>query len=85
MGCYLILVAKERVLSGAIELAALQPRLGFGDGPLFGRPKLRDDEKPNRSDGLPALTGPDSELVYAASWFMGNSFPGTAISGAGGR
>ncbi len=34
---------------------------------------------------LPALTGPGSELVYAASWFMGNSFPGTMISGAGGR
>ena len=48
MGCYLILVAKERVLSGAIELAVLQPRLGFGDGPLFGRPELSEDEKPNR-------------------------------------
>jgi hypothetical protein len=34
---------------------------------------------------LPALTGPGLELVYAASWFMGNSFPGTMISGAGGR
>ena len=34
---------------------------------------------------LPALTGPGSRLVYAASWFMGNSFPGTMISGAGGR
>ncbi len=34
---------------------------------------------------LPALTGPGSELVYAASWFMGDSFPGTMISGAGGR
>ncbi len=31
---------------------------------------------------LPALTGPGLELVYAASWFMGNSFPGTMISGA---
>ena len=35
--------------------------------------------------GLPALTSPGSGLVYAASWFMGNSFPGTMISGAGGR
>ena len=34
---------------------------------------------------LPALTGPGTELVYAASWFMGNPFPGTMISGAGGR
>jgi hypothetical protein len=34
---------------------------------------------------LPALTGPGSGLVYAASWFMGNSSPGTMISGAGGR
>jgi hypothetical protein len=34
---------------------------------------------------LPALTGPSLELVYAASWFMGHSFPGTMISGAGGR
>jgi hypothetical protein len=34
---------------------------------------------------LPALTGPGSELVYAASWFMGNPSPGTMISGAGGR
>ena len=34
---------------------------------------------------LPASAGPGSELVYAASWFMGNSFPGTMISGAGGR
>ena len=34
---------------------------------------------------LPALTGPGSELVYAASWFMGNSFLGTMTSGAGGR
>ncbi len=33
--------------------------------------------------GLPALTGPGLELVYAASWFMGNSSPGTLISGAG--
>jgi len=33
----------------------------------------------------PALFGPGSELVYAALWFMGNSFPGTMISGAGGR
>ena len=32
---------------------------------------------------LPALTGSGSELVYAASWFMGNSVPGTMISGAG--
>jgi len=50
MGCYLIIVVKERVLSGAIELAVLQPRLGFGDGPLFGRPEFSEDEKPNRSD-----------------------------------
>ncbi len=35
--------------------------------------------------GLPALTGPGSGLVYAASWSMGNSVPGTMISGAGGR
>ena len=34
---------------------------------------------------LPALTGPGLELVYAASWLMGNSSPGTMISGAGGR
>ena len=34
---------------------------------------------------LPVLTGPGLELVYAASWFMGNSFPGTMVSGAGGR
>jgi hypothetical protein len=34
--------------------------------------------------GLPTLTGPSTELVYAASWFMGNSSPGTMISGAGG-
>jgi len=30
---------------------------------------------------LPALTGPGSELIYAALWFMGNSSPGTMISG----
>jgi hypothetical protein len=34
---------------------------------------------------LPASTGPGSQLIYAASWFMGNSFPGTMLSGAGGR
>ena len=34
---------------------------------------------------LPALTGPGSKLVYAASWFIGDSSPGTMISGAGGR
>ena len=33
---------------------------------------------------LPALTGPGTELVYAASWSMGNSPSGTMISGAGG-
>ncbi len=34
---------------------------------------------------LPASTGPGLELVYAASWFMGNPSLGTMISGAGGR
>ena len=33
----------------------------------------------------PSLIGPGLELVYAASWFMVNSFSGTMISGAGGR
>jgi hypothetical protein len=28
---------------------------------------------------LPASTGPGSGFVYAASWFMGDSFPGTMI------
>jgi hypothetical protein len=32
---------------------------------------------------LPASTGPGSQLVYAASWFMGNPSPGTMNSGAG--
>ena len=34
---------------------------------------------------LPELIGPSSKLVYAASWFMGNSSPGRTISGAGGQ
>ncbi len=34
---------------------------------------------------VPALTGPGLQLVYAASWSMGNSSLGTIISGAGGR
>ena len=38
-----------------------------------------------KSPGLPASTGPGSQLVYAASWSMGNSSLGTMISGAGGR
>ncbi len=41
--------------------------------------------RPWSSTDLPALTGPGSGLVYAASWFMGNPSPGTMISGAGGR
>jgi hypothetical protein len=44
--------------------------------------ELRLDLEALCSD-LPALTGPGSELIYAASWFMGNPSPGTMISGAG--
>jgi hypothetical protein len=47
----------------------------------------RRDRCVRGSDGndLPVSTGPGSQLVYAASWFMGNSSLGTMISGAGGR
>ena len=46
--------------------------------------RVKVDQVGNETD-LPALTGPGSELVYAASWFMGNPSLGTMISGAGGR
>jgi hypothetical protein len=49
--------------------------------------KLREAEvwlSQGKSIDRPALTGPGLGLVYAASWFIGNSSPGTVISGAGG-
>jgi hypothetical protein len=50
------------------------------------KPPAASVAPPTSNDAdLPALTGPGSGLVYAASWFMGNSFPGIMISGAGGR
>ncbi len=51
-------------------------------GPSVGVANAGQEESPHN---LPASIGPGSELVYAASWFMGNSFPGTMISAAGGR
>ncbi len=58
--------------------AAIRPpgRCSTSFAPLLVSPQCAND--------LPALTGPGTELVYAASWFMGNSSPGTMISGAGG-
>jgi hypothetical protein len=55
-----------------------------------GRPIIREAGIERRREtqsnpGLPASTGPGTELVYAASWFMGSSSSGTMISGAGGR
>ena len=50
------------------------------------RPATEDEPFDARWEfDVPALTGPGLQLVYAASWFMGNSSLGTIISGAGGR
>ena len=69
-----------------------------GPPPVDGREDLRVKSARNQDEvhrartfiqfpttDQPALFGPGSELVYAASWFIGNSSPGTMISGAGGR
>ncbi len=58
--------------------------LGPGSVQASSRAPAADADIANAPD-LPALTGPGSELVYAASWFMGNPSLGTMISGAGGR
>jgi hypothetical protein len=38
-----------------------------------------------RTPDLPALTGPGSKLVYAASWLIGNSPSDTMVPDAGGQ
>ena len=75
-------------LDGAVKLykyRSLKRDLDFALDIILNQRLYCADYKCLNDPDLPALTGPGSELVYAASWIMGNSFPGTMISGAGSR